>query len=130
MDHHPTEIKTVIDGIKRSFPKNKLLVIFQPHRYSRTQDLFDDFSVELGKIENLILLPVYAAGEAEISGANSQSLANNIRSRTNNQTIVAKDFKDCKNIIKNTCDKFNIILTLGAGDVVDIAEYLIKKYAN
>jgi UDP-N-acetylmuramate--alanine ligase len=126
--HHPSEIKAVVESMQKTFVDNKIVVIFQPHRYSRTKDLFDDFASELSKIETLILLPIYSANEAEISGINSTSLAGNIRSRSHNEVFAVKDFKECESVLENILEDGNIVLTLGAGNVVEIADSLLNKY--
>jgi UDP-N-acetylmuramate--alanine ligase len=126
--HHPSEIKAVVESMQKTFVDNKIVVIFQPHRYSRTKDLFDDFASELSKIETLILLPIYSANEAEISGINSTSLAGNIRSRSHNEVFAVKDFNECESVLENILEDGNIVLTLGAGNVVEIADSLLNKY--
>ena len=77
--HHPTEIKVTLEACKEAFPNQRVLLIFQPHRYSRTRDLFEEFTKVLSEVNSLILLPVYAAGEDEIIGTDSKTLARSIR---------------------------------------------------
>jgi len=126
--HHPSELRAVIESMQKTFKNKRIIVIFQPHRYSRTKDLFDDFASELSKIQTLILLPIYSAGEPEISGISSTILASNIRARSGNEVFVVKDFGECRSVLKNLLKSDDIILTLGAGNVVEIADDLIEKY--
>ncbi len=128
--HHPNAISMVVNTFEQAYANNRLVVIFQPHRYSRLQDLFDDFAKELSQIKVLILLPVYSAKEHEIANINSTSLANLIRARSNNKVIVAKNLIDSINIFINICQHNDILLTMGAGDVGDISNKFIYKYAN
>lgn len=126
--HHPKEINAVIQGIRNSYVDKNLVVIFQPHRYSRSKDLFDDFVLELSKVDTLILLPIYSAGEDEIAGISSTALANAIRERAKIKVIVAKDQSDCFVILNNIAQNNDILLTIGAGNIVEIANNLAEKY--
>jgi UDP-N-acetylmuramate--alanine ligase len=126
--HHPSEIRVVLEGMRKSFPDKRIIIIFQPHRYSRTRDLFDDFASELATVQTLILLPIYSAGEDELAGISSTHLANNIRSRSGKEVFVVNDFKECYSVLGNIVTDGDIVLTLGAGDVAKIATYLVENY--
>uniref|UniRef100_UPI003C726ECB glutamate ligase domain-containing protein n=2 Tax=Gammaproteobacteria TaxID=1236 RepID=UPI003C726ECB len=79
--HHPTEVAMTIKAARQSYPDRRLVMIFQPHRFTRTRDCFDDFVDVLSQVDVLMLLDVYSAGEAVIEGADSRSLARTIRTR-------------------------------------------------
>jgi len=118
--HHPEEIKQVYSTLKSIYPKEKLLVVFQPHLYSRTRDLLDEFANELSKFDAVILLEIYPAREQPIDGINSQLLLNKIHS--DNKILCKKS--EIPDIIKNTGFKVNV--TLGAGDIANEVN-IIKK---
>src|SRR6056297_3365910 len=79
--HHPTEVAAVIRTARDCWPGRRLVMVYQPHRYSRTRDLYDDFTRVLAGVDLLLLLDVYAAGEAPIAGADGRSLARSLRQR-------------------------------------------------
>ena len=79
--HHPKEVEATIKAMRNGWPDKRLVMLFQPHRYSRTRDLFEDFVEVLSEVDSLFLLDVYAAGEAAIPSADSKSLARAIRQR-------------------------------------------------
>ena len=97
--HHPTEIKVTIDAAQKT-EKGKITLIFQPHRYSRTKFFFDDFANVLGKIDNLILLPIYAASEDNTYGVTSESLAEKIGkgARVCNEAEIEEMIRNSKGI--------------------------------
>ncbi len=128
--HHPNEILAVFDSLKNTYKNKKLVVIFQPHRYSRTRDLFDDFSQVLSKADTLVLLEVYPASERPIANINSNTLANSIRQHSSLNPIVVKNTKEALKILPNIIKSDDIVLTLGAGDIHTLSKPIIKKYAN
>jgi UDP-N-acetylmuramate--alanine ligase len=128
--HHPNEIAEVFKSLNNTYPDKRLVVIFQPHRYTRTRDLFDDFSYALTKVDALILLDIYSANEKPIAHINSRSLANSIRQRSSLSPIVIKDPKEIFTVLPNIVNDGDMLLTLGAGDIHTIPELLIEKYAN
>ena len=103
-------------------------MIFQPHRYSRTRDMFDEFVDVLEKVDVLIVLDVYAAGEEKIIGADSKSLCRSIRNRGKIDPIFVKDKSTLCSVIENKADNNDIILTQGAGDVSQICTSLINQW--
>jgi UDP-N-acetylmuramate--alanine ligase len=128
--HHPNEIKEVLKSLKNSYQDKRLIVIFQLHRYSRTQDLFDDFVNILSTIDNLILLNIYSAGENKIPGISSKTIANAIFKKSNLKPILVKNLnqalKELNSIVKNN----DVVLTLGAGNISALVDLFIEKYAN
>ncbi|PPI88651.1 UDP-N-acetylmuramate--L-alanine ligase [Candidatus Pantoea edessiphila] len=119
--HHPTEIDVTIKSIRSGWPKRKLIMLFQPHRYTRTRDMLNDFAYVLSKVDILLMLDVYSAGEMIISGADSDSLCNIIRSYGKRNPILIKEH----NLISKTIASFisgnDVILTQGAGNIGNIA---------
>jgi len=115
--HHPTEIAATLAAAKAAWPDRRLVVVFQPHRYTRTQELFDDFAHVLSTCDVLLLLPVYAAGEEPISGADSKSLARAIRARAAVEPVFVDDLEALPEVVRHILQKDDVVLTLGAGSI-------------
>jgi UDP-N-acetylmuramate--alanine ligase len=127
--HHPNEISEVFTSLRNTYPDKRLVVIFQPHRYSRTRDLFNDFVGCLSKVDALILLNIYSANEVPINTISSSTLADSIRRRSSIDPIVAKDIDEIIEIIPNITFENDVILTLGAGDVNKIPHQLKEHFS-
>ena len=127
--HHPNEINAVFTSLQNTYPNRRLLVIFQPHRYSRTRDLFDDFAHALSKVGALILLEIYPASEKSIAGINSNSLAKSIRQRSLLDPIVVKNTDEALKVLPNIAQDGDVILALGAGNVSVLINLLMRTYA-
>ncbi len=128
--HHPKEISAVLSTLRDTYPEKRLVVIFQPHRYSRTRDLFNDFVSCLSKVDVLILLNIYAANEPSINTISSSTLADSIRRRSSIDPIVVKDISEIVEILPNVVTKGDVILTLGAGDVNKIPHQLKTHFCQ
>ena len=128
--HHPNEIWAVFESLRNTYKNKNLVVIFQPHRYSRTRDLFDAFSHALSKVDGLILLEVYPANERPIANINSSSLANSIRQRSTLDPIVVKNTKEALKVLPNIIEGDDVVLTLGAGDIHTLVKPIITQYAD
>lgn len=115
--HHPTELKATIDAVRDGWPDKRLLMIFQPHRYSRTRDLYEDFVQVLSEVDLLMMLDVYAAGEEPIVGASSKNLCNSIRQRGNIDPLYVESMEDIPNLVANQIKPGDLVLTQGAGSV-------------
>ena len=126
--HHPNEITEVVSTLRNTYPDKRLMVIFQPHRYSRTRDLFNDFVSCLSKVDTLVLLNIYPANESPINTISSSTLADSIRRRSTIDPIVVKDIAEIIEIIPNIVTKNDVILTLGAGDVNKIPHQLKNHF--
>lgn len=126
--HHPNEIKEVIKTIKNTYPNERLIIIFQPHRFSRTRDLFDDFVNVLSTTDALILLNIYPASEKPIANISSHSLAMAIRERGKVGPIVVNNNYDVIDLLPNIVIDGDIVLTLGAGDIGKLAKLLKKAF--
>ncbi len=115
--HHPSEIRATVEGIRAAWPEKRLTVVFQPHRFTRTRDLFEDFSQVLSEVDQLVLLEVYPAGEKPIKDADGRALARSIRVRGKIDPIFAEDFESLDQVIEDLLENGDIFLTLGAGSI-------------
>ncbi len=124
--HHPTEIMATLTAIRESYPSKRLIVVFQPHRYSRTQALFDEFTRSFYQSAVLIVLPIYAASEAAIEGVDSTLLCEGIRSHGHKEVSFAPDFTQALSMITHKVREGDMVLTLGAGDIYTLGEKLVE----
>lgn len=126
--HHPTEINAVERSVREMYPNENVLVVFQPHLFSRTKDFLDDFAIALSKFDEVLLLDIYPAREVPISGVNSELLLGKITSKNKKLTKKNNLVKD----IKNSSAK--VVAVLGAGDigvlVNDLTDKLLKTIEN
>ena len=124
--HHPTEITATLTAVKESCKERRLIVVFQPHRYSRTQGLFDEFTRSFYHSDILIVLPIYAASEKKIDGVDAQGLCHGIREHGHKDVSFAPDFTQALSIITHKAKKGDVVLTLGAGDIYTLGENLLE----
>ncbi len=122
--HHPTEIAATLDSARQAWPERRVLMIYQPHRYTRTRDLYEDFVEVLSRCDALILLDVYAAGEDAIAGADSRSLARSIRQRGLIEPIFVEDNSAVPGVLRDIVKDGDIVITQGAGSVGQLAQLL------
>ncbi len=116
--HHPKEVEATIKAARQSHPDRRLVMMFQPHRFSRTRDCFDDFVDVLSQVDQLLLLEVYPAGEKPIVGADSRSLARSIRLRGEVEPILIDPVEgNLQNVIQKVLQPNDLLLTQGAGNV-------------
>lgn len=121
--HHPREIEAVINAVREGWPERRLVIIFQPHRYSRTRDLYEDFVNVLVKTDVLMMLDVYPAGEKPITGADSRSLCRSLRQR-GMEPIFVKSKDQLPELLSNVLLPNDILLTLGAGDITHVSHHI------
>lgn len=124
--HHPREVAATIAAARLAWPDRRITMLFQPHRYSRTRDVFDDFVRELSELDCLMMLPVYAAGEDEIPGANSQALCRSIRQRSKLDPVLV-EIDEIYQVLENIVDDNDVIIAQGAGSVGRLAQDLVKQ---
>jgi len=124
--HHPTEIKATLDAIRQSWPDRRIAVVFQPHRYTRTQALFDDFTRSFYQSDLLVVLPIYPAGEKKIDGVTSYALFEGIRAHGHKEVVYKDGFEETSLYLKEILKEEDILLTLGAGDVWKIGEEILN----
>ena len=115
--HHPNEIAATLEGVRAAWPEKRLTVLFQPHRYSRTRDLFEDFTQVLADVDQLILLDVYPAGEAHIKDADGRALARSIRARGKVDPVFVEDLEGLDDVVETVLQDGDIFITLGAGSI-------------
>jgi len=125
--HHPTELKATILAARESNPEKRLLMVFQPHRYSRTKDLYDDFVNVLCDVDVLLVLDVYAAGESPILGADSRSLCASIRQRGKVDPVYVKSVEMVPDVLRSLVKAGDLVITQGAGNVGSLAEILGER---
>ena len=128
--HHPTEILKTIDAIKTGWPDRRLVVIYQPHRYTRMRDLFEDFSQVLSQVDCLLLLNVYPAGEQPIPGADTRSLCRAIRLRGQVDPVFIENKETVSEILSGLIEENDLLLTLGAGDIGTTSKAIYEQYSS
>lgn len=121
--HHPRELRATLKAAHGCWPQRRIVSIFQPHRYSRTRDLFDDFAQVLSEVENLIVTEVYSAGEPAIAGADGRALCKAVRKRGNDPVFV-ETLDELERLLPGYLKPGDILLTLGAGDIGRFANSL------
>jgi UDP-N-acetylmuramate--alanine ligase len=126
--HHPTEVAATLQAIKGGWPDNRLVVVFQPHRFTRTRDLFEDFAEALSVPDVLVLTEVYSAGEERITGADGRSLARAIRNRGLVDPIFVADIEAVPEALEQVLADGDVVLTLGAGNVGSLANTLPQHF--
>ena len=126
--HHPREITATLQAIRSSFPDRRLVVVFQPHRYTRTRDLFEDFCQVLSEIDALVMLEIYPAGEAPITGADGRTLCRAIRARGQVDPVFVERVEDVPAMLPGVLAEDDVLLVLGAGDVGNLAPALAELW--
>ncbi|UYA61897.1 UDP-N-acetylmuramate--L-alanine ligase [Pectobacterium colocasium] len=122
--HHPTEVDATIKAARAGWPEKRLVMIFQPHRYTRTRDLYDDFAHVLSQVDVLLMLDVYSAGESPIPGADSRSLCRTIRGRGKIDPILVTDVDTLPELLSQALRGEDLILVQGAGNIGKLARKL------
>jgi len=128
--HHPRELAATIQAAREGWPGRRLLAVFQPHRYSRTRDLFEDFAEVLSHVDALVLLEVYPAGESPIAGADGRALARSIRNRGRVDPVFVAQIQDLPEALLGVLRDGDLLLTLGAGDIGAAAAELPLRLMN
>jgi len=128
--HHPREIAATVQAVRASWPDRRLVVVFQPHRYTRTRDLFEDFSQALSEVDALVMLDVYPAGEAPIGGADGRTLCRAIRARGRVDPVFVDRLDELPGILPGVLAAGDVLLVLGAGDIGTVAPELAGLWAQ
>lgn len=126
--HHPTEVRAVLAGFKERFPERRLITVFQPHRYSRTQLCWDDFVGCFSDTDVLFVMDIYAAGEAPIEGVTAQKLVERIQ-HSDRRYLSRKEDPQLKSV-KSILRPGDILLTLGAGDISKLGEQMTENFVK
>jgi len=122
--HHPTEVRATLDSARQAWPDRRVVMIYQPHRFSRTRDLYEDFVAVLSRCDVLLLLDVYPAGEEPISGADSRSLTRSIRQRGQIEPIFVESPEEVPAILADVLRDGDVVIAQGAGDIGRLAQNL------
>lgn len=122
--HHPTELRATIEAARAGWPEKRVAMVFQPHRYSRTRDLYDDFVAVLEQVDLLVLLEVYSAGEEPLPGIGSRQLAASIRQRGRLDPMVVESFSSVPELLYGSLDDGDLLITQGAGSVSKLVALL------
>jgi len=122
--HHPREIAATLEALRQAWPDKRSVVIFQPHRYTRTRDLFEDFVHVLSSVDVLILMDVYSAGETLIPGADGRALSRAIRIRGQVDPVFIENWEELPKILAGIVHSDDVILTMGAGNVGQMSTQL------
>ncbi len=122
--HHPTEVAATLAAAKSGYPERRTVLVFQPHRYSRTRDLMDDFATVLSDADALVLLDVYAAGEEPIAGADGRTMARAVRTRGAVDPVFVESLDDLAGVLEGVLLEGDLVLTMGAGDIGVYAQSL------
>ncbi len=128
--HHPTELAATLSAAHTGWPDKRVVLVFQPHRYTRTRDLMDDFATVLSDVDVLVLLEVYAAGEAPIAGADGRALARAIRSRGATEPVFVESLSDLPPVLEDLLADGDLVLTMGAGDIGAFSHSLPELLAS
>ncbi|MBB5014550.1 UDP-N-acetylmuramate--L-alanine ligase [Rehaibacterium terrae] len=122
--HHPVELQAVFDAARGGWPQRRLVVAFQPHRYTRTRDLLDEFAAVLSSADALVLTEVYPAGEAPIAGADGKALARAIRARGRIDPVLVNAARDIPSVLPDVLRDGDLLVVMGAGDIGQVAQSL------
>ena len=127
--HHPTEIAATLEAIRQGYPGRRLVLAFQPHRYTRTRDLIDDFGRVLSQADVLLVTEVYAAGEAPIAGADGRAICRAVRSRGQVEPIFVEKVEDLADALEEVICDGDLIVTMGAGSIGSVSHGLPARLA-
>jgi UDP-N-acetylmuramate--alanine ligase len=122
--HHPTEIAATVEAARQGWPDRRVVLVFQPHRYTRTRDLLDEFAQVLADADALLVAEVYAAGEAPIPGADGKSLCRAIRTRGKVEPVLMKSLDELPDALAGVISDGDVVLTMGAGHIGAVANDL------
>lgn len=125
--HHPREVAATIAALRGGWPTSRIVMIYQPHRYTRTKDLYEDFVMVLSDVDVLLMLEVYSAGEEAIPGADSRSLCRSIRARGRVDPVYVQDDEDIRKVLSGILRAGDIVITQGAGSVGTLAKQLSEQ---
>jgi UDP-N-acetylmuramate--alanine ligase len=128
--HHPTELRATLTAVRSAWPGRRVVMVFQPHRYTRTRDLFEDFARVLSEADALVLLDVYPANEESIPGADSRALCGAVRVRGKLNPVFAQDAAELVATLRGMLRDGDVLLTQGAGSIGAIAAALPTQLAG
>ncbi len=123
--HHPVEIEAVLDAARDAYPNKSIYLVFQPHRYSRTRDCFEEFVRVLQKADKVLLTDIYSAGEKAISGVSSKAIMNSMN-KISNKVFFEKDYTRLARIALQDIDQDSILIVMGAGSVGKVTKDILN----
>jgi UDP-N-acetylmuramate--alanine ligase len=127
--HHPTEVEATLEAVRQAWPARRLVLAFQPHRFTRTRDLLDDFGRALSESDVLLVLEVYPAGEAPIAGADGRAICRVVRSRGRIEPVFVEHAEELADALRQVLRDGDVVLTMGAGSIGAIAADLKGRFA-
>jgi UDP-N-acetylmuramate--alanine ligase len=128
--HHPVELAATLEAARGAFPGRRLVLAFQPHRFSRTRDCFEDFVQVLQSVDVLWLTEVYAAGEAPIAAADGRALAHAVRVAGQQQLVFAQDLKQLEDLIVENAQDGDVVMCMGAGSIGSLPSKVTERVAG
>jgi UDP-N-acetylmuramate--alanine ligase len=128
--HHPVEMAAVLEAARGAFPGQRIVLAFQPHRYSRTRDCFEDFVKVLGQADAVLLTEVYAAGEAAIVAADGRSLARALRVAGHVDPVFVDDIAELPRAIAEQARDRDVVIAMGAGSIGAVPAQLVERLSS
>lgn len=128
--HHPTEVRATLESLRQAWPGRRVVMVYQPHRYTRTRDFYEDFVAVLSECDALVLLDVYPAGEEMIPGADGRSLTRSIRQRGKLEPVFAENIEDVPGLLASLVEDGDVVVTQGAGNISQLSQDLQQAYAS
>ena len=128
--HHPTEITAALEALRQAYPNRRVVLAFQPHRYSRTRDLIDDFGRALSGADALFVTEVYAAGEAPIAGADGRAICRAVRSRGQIEPVFVERVEELAAAVRDLLRANDLLVTMGAGNMNVVSHALPAQLAR
>jgi UDP-N-acetylmuramate--alanine ligase len=128
--HHPTEVAATLDAVRQGWPSRRLVLAFQPHRYTRTRDLMDDFGRVLGECDVLLVTEVYGAGEAAIPGADGRAICRAVRTRGVLEPVFVERVDELAESLRGILRDGDVVLTMGAGNIGAVSQDLKNRFAT
>jgi len=122
--HHPTEVTATLEAVRQGYPGRRVLLAFQPHRFTRTRDLIDDFGKALSGADMLCVTEVYAAGETAIAGADGRAICRAVRSRGQLEPLFVEKVEELAEALKDLIRGGDVVLAMGAGNISSVAHAL------
>jgi UDP-N-acetylmuramate--alanine ligase len=128
--HHPTEVAATLEAVRHGYPDRRVLLVFQPHRFTRVRDLIDDFGKALSGADVLCVTEVYAAGEAPIAGADGRAICRAVRSRGQLEPVFIEKVEELAAALKDVIRDGDVILAMGAGNISAVAHALPRTLSE
>ncbi len=126
--HHPREVAATLEAIRESWPGERLVLVFQPHRFTRTRDLYEDFVEVLSGVDLLLLMEIHSAGEDPIPGVDGRSLVRSIRARGEVEPVLLRDVAELNALLPNVVEEGDVVLISGAGSIGIAAQQLSETW--